>query len=71
MGGGKRLFIGGLSRDARTSDVEKHFNRYGDLRDVRVMDGFGFVVSFRSESGVSALALAAYRRMDIAEMKCL
>jgi arginine/serine-rich splicing factor 4/5/6 len=38
-----RVYIGHLARDARTSDLERLFKGYGEIREVNVKSGFGFV----------------------------
>ncbi|CAJ0631318.1 13596_t:CDS:2 [Entrophospora sp. SA101] len=38
-----RIYIGRLSRDARERDVEKLFRGYGSIREIKLMNGFGFV----------------------------
>ncbi|KAF9066317.1 hypothetical protein BDP27DRAFT_1227692 [Rhodocollybia butyracea] len=39
----RRLYVGRLSTDARSEDVNKLFEGYGRIVDCRVMTGFGFV----------------------------
>ncbi|KAJ6531236.1 hypothetical protein B0H19DRAFT_1190880 [Mycena capillaripes] len=39
----RRLYLGRLSADARSEDVSKLFEGYGNIIDCRVMTGFGFV----------------------------
>ncbi|KAJ6502082.1 hypothetical protein C8R45DRAFT_1051240 [Mycena sanguinolenta] len=39
----RRLYLGRLSADARSDDVSKLFEGYGNIIDCRVMTGFGFV----------------------------
>ncbi|CAB4410082.1 hypothetical protein RclHR1_11840001 [Rhizophagus clarus] len=38
-----RVYIGRLARDARERDVEKLFRNYGTIREIKLMNGFGFV----------------------------
>lgn len=38
-----RIFIGRLSRDAQKRDVEDLFAGAGQIRDVNLKNGFGFV----------------------------
>ncbi|RUS27640.1 hypothetical protein BC938DRAFT_482962, partial [Jimgerdemannia flammicorona] len=38
-----RVYLGRLSRDARERDVERLFKGYGDIREVNIKNGFGFV----------------------------
>jgi splicing factor, arginine/serine-rich 4/5/6 len=38
-----RVYIGRLPRDARERDVEKLFRGYGNIREIKLMTGFGFV----------------------------
>ncbi|CAG8605408.1 9164_t:CDS:2 [Paraglomus brasilianum] len=38
-----RVYIGRLPRDARERDVEKLFRGYGNIREIKLMNGFGFV----------------------------
>ncbi|KAF8323081.1 hypothetical protein DL93DRAFT_2162277 [Clavulina sp. PMI_390] len=39
----QRLYLGRLSADATTKDIEKLFANYGRMQECRVMTGFGFV----------------------------
>lgn len=39
-----RLFVGHLPYDARERDLERVFREYGDIREVIVKKGYGFVV---------------------------
>ncbi|KAJ7940209.1 hypothetical protein B0H13DRAFT_2395498 [Mycena leptocephala] len=39
----RRLYLGRLSADARSEEVSKLFEGYGNIIDCRVMTGFGFV----------------------------
>ncbi|KAI9469952.1 MAG: hypothetical protein EXX96DRAFT_588162 [Benjaminiella poitrasii] len=38
-----RVYIGRLSRDATKRDLERLFKNYGDIREVNLKSGFGFV----------------------------
>jgi arginine/serine-rich splicing factor 4/5/6 len=38
-----RVYIGRLARDARERDIEKLFRNYGTIREIKLMNGFGFV----------------------------
>ncbi|ORX52386.1 hypothetical protein DM01DRAFT_160578 [Hesseltinella vesiculosa] len=38
-----RVYIGRIPRDARTRDLERLFKNYGDIREVNLKNGFGFV----------------------------
>ncbi|ORX69182.1 hypothetical protein DL89DRAFT_215106, partial [Linderina pennispora] len=38
-----RLYVGRLPRDVRERDVEKLFKGYGEIRDICLLSGFGFV----------------------------
>ncbi|KAF2493056.1 hypothetical protein BU16DRAFT_529281 [Lophium mytilinum] len=38
-----RLFIGNLPRDVTRNDVERLFQQIGELFEIRLMNGFGFV----------------------------
>ncbi|KAG9297683.1 hypothetical protein G9A89_011198 [Geosiphon pyriformis] len=40
---GTRVYIGRLARDARERDIEKLFRGYGNIREIKLMNGFGFV----------------------------
>ena len=40
---GTRVYIGRLSREARERDVEKLFRGYGNIKEIKLMNGFGFV----------------------------
>ncbi len=41
-----RLYVGGLSYDVRERDLQDLFKKYGDIREVTIKSGFGFVVRF-------------------------
>jgi hypothetical protein len=38
-----RVYIGRLARDATKRDLERLFKNYGDIREINVKTGFGFV----------------------------
>ncbi|KAF7729166.1 hypothetical protein EC973_004934 [Apophysomyces ossiformis] len=38
-----RVYIGRLARDARDRDLERLFKGYGDIREINIKSGFGFV----------------------------
>lgn len=38
-----RVYIGRLSRDATKRDLERLFKGYGDIREINLKQGFGFV----------------------------
>ncbi|KAJ1948469.1 Serine/arginine-rich splicing factor 6 [Linderina pennispora] len=38
-----RLYVGRLPRDVRERDIEKLFKGYGEIRDICLLSGFGFV----------------------------
>ncbi|KAG2218366.1 hypothetical protein INT45_012508, partial [Circinella minor] len=38
-----RVYIGRLARDARERDLERLFKGYGDIREINVKTGYGFV----------------------------
>ncbi|KAI9260243.1 hypothetical protein BY458DRAFT_516581 [Sporodiniella umbellata] len=38
-----RVYLGRLSRDASRRDIERLFKNYGDIREVNLKSGFGFV----------------------------
>ncbi|KAJ2763917.1 Serine/arginine-rich splicing factor 6, partial [Coemansia nantahalensis] len=38
-----RLYVGHLPRDVRDRDIERLFKGYGEIRDICLMSGFGFV----------------------------
>ena len=38
-----RLFVGHLSRHARTRDIEYLFEKYGRIRDMHLKNDFGFI----------------------------
>jgi len=40
---GSRIYIGRLSGRANKKDVEKFFKEYGDIREINLKNGFGFV----------------------------
>ena len=39
-----RLYVGSLSYDCREKDLDRLFSEFGELRDVVVKNGYGFVV---------------------------
>ena len=39
-----RVYIGGLSDDCRTRDLEDRFRNFGEIRDAVVKNHYGFVV---------------------------
>lgn len=44
---GTRVYVGGLSYQARERDIERFFKGYGRIREIMLKNGFGFVVSIR------------------------
>jgi arginine/serine-rich splicing factor 4/5/6 len=38
-----RVYIGRLSRDATKRDIERMLKGYGDIREINLKQGFGFV----------------------------
>ncbi|KAF2803328.1 uncharacterized protein BDZ99DRAFT_367231, partial [Mytilinidion resinicola] len=38
-----RLYIGNLPRDVTKHDVERHFLELGEIVEIRLMNGFGFI----------------------------
>ncbi|KAJ2880462.1 serine arginine-rich splicing factor, partial [Coemansia aciculifera] len=38
-----RLYVGRLPRDVRERDIERLFKGYGQIRDICLLSGFGFV----------------------------
>ena len=44
-----RIYIGRLPYQAREKDVERFFRGFGRIRDINLKNGFGFVVSFKSQ----------------------
>ncbi|KAI9496948.1 hypothetical protein BDB00DRAFT_806133 [Zychaea mexicana] len=38
-----RVYIGRLARDARERDLERLFKSYGDIREINIKTGYGFV----------------------------
>ncbi|KAJ1932748.1 serine arginine-rich splicing factor, partial [Kickxella alabastrina] len=38
-----RLYVGRLPRDVRERDIERLFKDYGQIRDICLLSGFGFV----------------------------
>lgn len=38
-----RVYLGRLARDCRDRDIEKLFRGYGDIREINLKNGFGFV----------------------------
>ena len=38
-----RVYIGRLARDARERDLERLFKGYGDIREINLKNGYGFV----------------------------
>ncbi|KAF8205724.1 hypothetical protein K438DRAFT_1905309 [Mycena galopus ATCC 62051] len=51
----RRLYLGRLSADARSEDVSKLFEGYGNIIDCRVMTGFGFVEFETSKDAEDAM----------------
>jgi arginine/serine-rich splicing factor 4/5/6 len=43
-----RVYFGRLNRDVRERDIEKLLRGYGDIREINLKNGFGFVVSSSS-----------------------
>lgn len=43
-----RVYLGRLSRSANKRDIERLFRGYGDIREINLKSGFGFV-EFASE----------------------
>ncbi len=41
--GSCRVYFGKLSRDCRERDLEKLAREFGRIRDIRLLQGFGFV----------------------------
>ena len=38
-----RLYIGGLSRRTRASDLDSHFGRFGRIRDIEIKSDYAFI----------------------------
>lgn len=38
-----RVYIGRLARDARDRDLERLFKSYGEIREINIKSGYGFV----------------------------
>lgn len=38
-----RVYIGRLARDARDRDLERLFKNYGEIREINIKSGYGFV----------------------------
>lgn len=38
-----RVYIGRLARDARERDLERLFKNYGEIREINLKSGYGFV----------------------------
>ena len=38
-----RLYLGRIPRDARERDIERHFRGYGEIREILIKNGYGFV----------------------------
>lgn len=47
---GTRVYVGGLPYGTRERDLERFFRGYGRFRDVLIKNGYGFVVSIRTQS---------------------
>lgn len=45
---GTKVFVARLASDTREKDLERFFKGYGQLRDVVLKNGYGFVVSLRN-----------------------
>lgn len=46
---GTRLFFGHLARGTQERDIEKLLKGYGEIRDIALLEHYGFVVSTLSE----------------------
>lgn len=44
---GSRVYFGRLARDCRERDIEKLLRSYGEVREIHLRSGYGFVVSWR------------------------
>ncbi|CAG8557609.1 16485_t:CDS:2, partial [Racocetra fulgida] len=76
-----KLYIGRLARDARERDVEKLFRNYGTIREIKLMNGFGFVefrdhrdaddvvYTFNGKSFMGEKIVEAYRPFTITQSK--
>ena len=42
-----KIYIGKLSKNAKSSDLEDEFSKYGKVARVDLKSGYGFVVSFQ------------------------
>ena len=42
-----RLYFGKLREDIRERDLEKFVRGYGQVRDISIKKGYGFVVSYK------------------------
>lgn len=51
-----RIYIGRLSRDAQKRDVEELFTGSGQIRDVNLKNGFGFVEFEDNQSAEDAVS---------------
>ncbi|KAJ3045158.1 serine arginine-rich splicing factor [Rhizophlyctis rosea] len=51
-----RVFIGHLSNDASQRDVRKLFRRFGDIADIHLCNGFGFVEFYDYRDANDAIA---------------
>ena len=45
-----QIYIGGLSRRTRESDLEKYFDRYGKIRNLSYKSRYAFIVRHLSKS---------------------
>ncbi|KAJ3088869.1 serine arginine-rich splicing factor [Quaeritorhiza haematococci] len=50
-----RLYVGRLGREVREKDVERLFRTYGDIREINLKNGFGFVEFKDSRDASDAL----------------
>ncbi|CAG8622876.1 12273_t:CDS:2 [Acaulospora morrowiae] len=64
-----RVYIGRLARDARERDVEKLFRNYGTIREIKLMNGFGFV-EFRDHRDADDVVYAFNGKSFMGEKIC-
>eukprot|EP00126_Sphaerothecum_destruens_P012557 Sdes_comp21518_c0_seq1m20132 len=38
-----RLYIGRINHEARERDIERHFDKFGKVRELHLKNGFGFI----------------------------
>lgn len=60
----RRIYIGKISYDSRSRDVEDEFSRYGRIRDFHMRDGYAFVTYDSGRDAEDAIHDMDGRRFD-------